>query len=151
MTKEKKTADGTSDSVETAGNPPAIAQRYASGGTARKTGVNIYEFPNRFYRACGSVAKGIYPSLRSSTGFALPVELQKHQSRFPLSQKLQLRSVSEVFSPALARAVPFTHPVPAMTEHPKRVTGFRRERAPLTGRSSRHHDESRAARCARAR
>jgi len=151
MTDENRVAGGSSATVEASGNPHGVAQKYASGRFARKSSANIIKPRKEVYTTSGHIASRIYPLLSISVVIELKAELQKHQSLFSLLQKVQLRPVSEVLSPALASDVPLTHPVPALIEPPLCATEIRRERAPFAGRSCRHHDESRAARAPRAR
>ncbi|WP_152227209.1 hypothetical protein [Pseudomonas sp. SCB32] len=151
MTDANRVTGGSSAVLEASGNPHGSAQKRASGRCARKLNVNIIKSRNKFYTTFGHIASRIYPVLKSFAVDELPVKLHKHQSLFTLLQKVQLRPVSEVLSPALGSDVPLTHPVPALTEPPLYATEIRRERAPLAGRSCRYHDESRAARAPRAR
>jgi len=152
MTETSGAAGEPSAAAETRGNLYAIAQVFTSGRCAGKNNVaHGNKSRMKFYTTFGNIANRIYPVIQHFVADELPAELQKHQSLFPLSQKVQLRPASEVLSPALARDVPLTHPIPALTGRPQGATEFRRERAPLAGRWCRYHDESRAARAPRAR
>ena len=151
MTETSEAADVPSAAADIRGKSSAVAQICASGRCARKESfARDNKSRLKFYTTFGHIAYRIHPVMRLFFADELPAQLHKHQSLFPLSQKVQLRPASEVLSPALARGdLPFMHPVPAQCS--QCVTEFRRECAPLAGRWCRYHDESRAARAPRAR
>lgn len=148
MVAEKMGKGGTCNAVETGSKAFAVSPKSASDKPFRKSGAKTSSSPVKFGRGAGIVAESIYASVAPIYWPELSVELSNSQSLFELSHQVQLSDALEVNSPALVHDVPSTQTAHVLIHPRKRTTEFRRERAPLAGHLGRHHDESRAARCA---